>query len=45
MAEVIADWQRADSEHLGTYRRIMRLTVLSTVSIVVVLVVLAVLLL
>ena len=45
MAEVIADWQRADSEHLSTYKRVMRLTVVSTVACLVVLVLLAVLLL
>lgn len=41
MAEVIADWQRADSEHLSTYKRIMRLTLVSTVLCAVILVLLA----
>lgn len=45
MAEVIADWQRADSEHLSTYKRIMRLTLVSTVVCAVILVLLAVFLL
>ncbi len=45
MAEVIADWQRADSEHLSTYKRVMRLTVVSTVACLFVLVLLAVFLL
>ncbi len=45
MAEVISDWQRADSEHLSTYKRVMRLTVASTVSCAVILVLLAVFLL
>ena len=45
MAEVIADWQRADSEHLSTYKRVMRLTVVSTAVCLVVLVLLAVFLL
>ena len=41
MAEVIADWQRADSNHLNTYKRVMRLTVLSTVFLAILLVLLA----
>ena len=45
MAEVIADWQRAESEHLSTYKRVMRLTLVSTLACIVVLVLLAVFLL
>ena len=41
MAEVIADWRRADSNHLNTYKRVMRLTVLSTVFLAILLVLLA----
>ncbi len=41
MAEVIADWQRAESERLSTYKRVMRLTVMSMVACVAVLVLLA----
>ncbi len=41
MAEVIADWQRADRDHLNTYKRVMRLTVLSMVFLAIVLVSLA----
>ena len=37
MAEVIADWQRADSDHLNTYRRVMRLTALSMFCLAIVL--------
>ncbi len=41
MAEVINDWQRADSDHLNTYKRVMRLAALSTVFLAIVLVLLA----
>lgn len=45
MAEAIADWQRADSAHLNTYRGVMRLTLWASVTAAVVLAGLALLLL
>jgi len=45
MSEVISDWQRADDAHLGTYKGVMRLTVLSTLGIIVVLILMAIFLL
>ena len=45
MAEVIADWQRADDSHLQTYRGVMRLVVISTIVIVVALALMALFLL
>ncbi len=45
MAETIADWQRADSAHLDTYRGVMRLTLWSCVTAAAVLAGMALLLL
>ncbi len=45
MAEIIADWQRADDPHLSTYKRVMRLTLFSTIGTIIVLALMAVFLL
>ena len=45
MAEAIADWQRADSAHLDTYRGVMRLFLWGTVAAVALLAVMALFLL
>ena len=45
MAEVIPDWERSDDSHLGTYKGVMRLRMVSTVAIIVVLILMALFLL
>ena len=45
MAEAIADWQRADSAHLDTYRGVMRTVLWASVAAVAVLAALALFLL
>ena len=45
MAEAIADWQRADSAHLDTYRGVIRLFLWGTVAAVALLAVMALFLL
>ncbi|MBN36205.1 MAG: hypothetical protein CMM46_15795 [Rhodospirillaceae bacterium] len=41
MSEVISDWQRADDDHLNTYKGVMRLTTLSTIGLIVLLILMA----
>ena len=45
MAEVIADWRRADDAHLRTYRGVMRLAAASTAGVAALLVLMALVLL
>lgn len=41
MDHMVWDWERADHQNLGTYKRFMRLTMVSTVALLVLLVLMA----
>ena len=41
MEHMRSDWEHADRDHLGTYRRFMKLTLYSTIFLVILLILMA----